>query len=678
MKKTTTLITAALLALCCNASAQIIQDFSTITETRQIDIDGTGNESKTVSSANPLGYRWGGYNGGSTSDSESVRVWTDSTRASGSGAGTPVLWFRNNGTSMSGAYAYTIFDSTGGKEPDTSINLLGSGATVEIGITDIYDDGWMGGGDNGSGLPDEAGEARNTVLRLMIRDKNGDWFAGSYFAPNSAESNLGLSESGTLFAATNELTYIRTVSGDSWYPITETSNLNTFANSDETALTISGTAGSPDLSEVTGMGLYVWNLYATSVNGRFEVSSIKLTPADEPDATSKVEQLFSGITETRQIDQDGADNEDLTLSTANPLGYRWGGYNGGSTNAAESVRVWTDATRAADSGADTPVLWFRNNSTAMSGAYAYTIFDSTGGNTPDTTINLSSTGSVLKLGITDIWDGFMGNGDNGSGLPGEAGEERNTVLRLMIRDINGDWYAGDYFAPNSTNSNLGLDEDGTMFAATNEVVYIRDISGDSWYAISENANLNALAGGDETALNISTNAASPDLTQVSGMGLYVWNLYTTTHGRLEISSMTLIQPTDDYDGWADFYGLNGSDRDLDADLEPDGMDNLTEYALGGNPSTDDAATILPTGEMVTDSGTNWLSYVYTRRTDYVERGLSYTVESTPTLTPAAWTNGTPVVYVGKGPAGSNFESVTNRVNTADNDQLFLRLQIQQD
>jgi len=137
--------------------------------------------------------------------------------------------------------------------------------------------------DNGSGLPGEAGEIRNTVLRLMIRDKNGDWFAGDYFAPNSAQSNLGLVEDYSMFSSTNEMTYTRSLSADSWYAISETGVLNAFANSDEVALTISGTAGNPDLTEVTGMGIYLHNSY-NSTDGRFEISSMSLVP--EPGSIS--------------------------------------------------------------------------------------------------------------------------------------------------------------------------------------------------------------------------------------------------------------------------------------------------------------------------------------------------------------------------------------------------------
>jgi len=120
MKKTMAAGFVSLLMAVPLVQATITQDFSTITETRQIDVDGADNESRTLSSV------WGGYNGVDQSAANTVRLWTDGTRATGSGAGTPVLWFRNGSSaSMQGAYAYTIFSDTGSGTPSHSIDLSG-------------------------------------------------------------------------------------------------------------------------------------------------------------------------------------------------------------------------------------------------------------------------------------------------------------------------------------------------------------------------------------------------------------------------------------------------------------------------------------------------------------------------------------------------------------------------
>lgn len=404
----------------------------------------------------------------------------------------------------------------------------------------------------------------------------------------------------------------------------------------------------------------------------FKVQQVTISDpiAPPPLPPSRLSQDFRTMTETRQIDSNGTGttNENRTLASANPKGYRWGGYVVGG--ATDSLRVWNVGPGTSN------VLFFRQDASlagvpAFRGSYAYTI-------TSDS-VNLSS-GATLKLGITDIWSGWMGDGSNGSGLPGEAGEVRNTVLRLLVRDASsGTWYASGMFAPNSAESNLGLNEAGTLTTGENEVEYIRNLSGESWYQVTNSGTMNAFIDGDESPIVISgTVASSPNLSNIDGMGLYIFNLFDGSGRNLEISRIELIPEAamSAYEDWADSHLLVGSGRDLDADLEPDGMDNLTEYALGGNPQVNDAATVLPTWTGVWDNGTNWLVYVHNQRTDYAERGLVYNVQSTANLASPAWTNGSPVVYVGKGAAANGFESVTNRIDMTTNAQYFLRLQIQ--
>jgi hypothetical protein len=112
-----------------------------------------------------------------------------------------------------------------------------------------------------------------------------------------------------------------------------------------------------------------------------------------------------------------------------------------------------------------------------------------------------------------------------------------------------------------------------------------------------------------------------------------------------------------------------------ADSEGDGVDNRTEYWFGGNPTVDDAATILPTFGIVPESGTNWLEYVYRRRSDHQVRGLDYTVEATTNLVSGSWsTSG--VMDAGSGSAGSGMDSITNRISTKQRPEQFIRLRVE--
>ena len=129
----------------------------------------------------------------------------------------------------------------------------------------------------------------------------------------------------------------------------------------------------------------------------------------------------------------------------------------------------------------------------------------------------------------------------------------------------------------------------------------------------------------------------------------------------------------DYDSWANGYNLVGADRDPDADLEPDGMDNLTEYALGGDPNSDDASVFLPTYT----SDAAYIEYVHRERSDAASRGLDYTVQSTAMLTLPAWADDSTITYVGKGAINGDFDSVTNRLDTGSGSEYFIRLRIEQ-
>jgi len=126
-----------------------------------------------------------------------------------------------------------------------------------------------------------------------------------------------------------------------------------------------------------------------------------------------------------------------------------------------------------------------------------------------------------------------------------------------------------------------------------------------------------------------------------------------------------------FDEWTASFGLYGSNAVTSTDLEPDGMDLWTEYLLGGDPTLSDAPAILPTF----GSEGNWLEYVHRRRSDYLARGLDYTVEADTNLVSGTWsTNG--VLDVGFGSIDAEIDSVTNRVSTETHSKQFIRLRVE--
>lgn len=126
-----------------------------------------------------------------------------------------------------------------------------------------------------------------------------------------------------------------------------------------------------------------------------------------------------------------------------------------------------------------------------------------------------------------------------------------------------------------------------------------------------------------------------------------------------------------FEYWIDAFGLSGAQALRLADVEPDGLDNLLEYAFGGNPTNDDAVSVVPSHEV----DGNWFKYIYRRRSDYAVRGLTYTVEAGTNLVPGVWsTDG--VVETGSETLDAGFDSVTNRVPVDDKKEQFLRLKIE--
>jgi len=133
-------------------------------------------------------------------------------------------------------------------------------------------------------------------------------------------------------------------------------------------------------------------------------------------------------------------------------------------------------------------------------------------------------------------------------------------------------------------------------------------------------------------------------------------------------------PAPPFESWSNEYGLTGSDTNYTAHTDTDGMNQLVEYGLGGNPTNDDADAVLPITEMVEDGGTNWMEYIYRRRTDAASRGLDYWLELNTNLVAGSWTsNG--YVEVNAGPLEGGFEAVTNRISTESETNQFIRLRI---
>ena len=101
------------------------------------------------------------------------------------------------------------------------------------------------------------------------------------------------------------------------------------------------------------------------------------------------------------------------------------------------------------------------------------------------------------------------------------------------------------------------------------------------------------------------------------------------------------------------------------------MDNLLEFALGGNPTNDDAAIYMPKSEV--DGAV--LNYIYTRQNP-IDPALTYTVLDGTDLVIGGLVNTN--VEVGVSAPVNGFETVTNQVSTTTGAKQFMQLKVQKD
>jgi autotransporter-associated beta strand protein len=122
-----------------------------------------------------------------------------------------------------------------------------------------------------------------------------------------------------------------------------------------------------------------------------------------------------------------------------------------------------------------------------------------------------------------------------------------------------------------------------------------------------------------------------------------------------------------YDAWAISYGLAGGKT---GDDDNDGLLNICEYGLGGDPTNAADRGISSVFKVMTIDGTNRAEYVYPQLHD-VNCGVTYALEITDDLLEPVWTNAGYEV-TGTNVTGDRFDFVTNRT-TAVGSQKFLRL-----
>lgn len=137
--------------------------------------------------------------------------------------------------------------------------------------------------------------------------------------------------------------------------------------------------------------------------------------------------------------------------------------------------------------------------------------------------------------------------------------------------------------------------------------------------------------------------------------------------------VSYISDFDFYAAWIGEYGLSEEDKDLYSDPDNDFINNLREFALGGNPTNSDALNIQPS--LIIDN--DGLKYIYNR---YVEEyadlyNINYNLKSAENLRVSDWTNR--VFDIDIEAISDYLISVTNHIPLT-NSYLFLDLDIDQE
>ena len=129
-----------------------------------------------------------------------------------------------------------------------------------------------------------------------------------------------------------------------------------------------------------------------------------------------------------------------------------------------------------------------------------------------------------------------------------------------------------------------------------------------------------------------------------------------------------------YTQWASQYPTMGSQTNQTDDPDIDGLNNLYEWGLGGDPTNSADIGHVPSFGIVEDGGSGWFEYIHAQRNDADDLGLGYYLALRTDLVAGTVTSNDYVV--GTGTLDSEFDAVTNRIPTDVEDEQFIKLMIE--
>jgi len=178
---------------------------------------------------------------------------------------------------------------------------------------------------------------------------------------------------------------------------------------------------------------------------------------------------------------------------------------------------------------------------------------------------------------------------------------------------------------------------------------------------------------DESNSGANRIVAHGEFTDAAGLT----NIWTTLPGDSASSSFGLAfrsisgDPESLYNVWISGYSV-GAATNMTDDADGDALDNLGEYAFGGDPSNPSDQGNAPVSEQMA----GYLQYVYFERDDAAARGLASSLEVGTDLVNTNWTV-SGIEFVGSGASSvPGFNTQTNRIPTDVEGKQYLRLQVE--
>ncbi len=275
----------------------------------------------------------------------------------------------------------------------------------------------------------------------------------------------------------------------------------------------------------------------------------------------------------------------------------------------------------------------------------------------------SSNAAAMRIGY---WSqpNYGRNVTINTGLPLETNQTYTLTALAKIKEFNGvtnlDETAvgqhilimGYYSAPTTfvTLKSSRLDTIGALAWTTNSVVY-------------EGTNLAAGAIGQSICIRMSRS-----------------NFVNSTNYQTWVDSVMLDAEeveitTDPFDDYMASFGVTNALMAADAD--GDGIDNVTEWATGGDPTNAANTGLVGPAFIAQEGGTNVFAYVTPRQVDYLANGIGYYLEKNNNLVVGSWTNAESwIAGVAIGGFNAEFDAVTNHVGgVATENAQFLRLRV---